>query len=92
MIAPETQDLVVPEIKTSRPRVYPTQPFEVTLRVLVRPLPGGSDRDPVAVLSRRPPHLEINWVDPPAGLSGDDKKTWLNKLLARTTSVSRSTI
>ena len=82
VIAPEPQDIVVPEIKTNRQRLYPTQPFEVTLRVFVRPLPGGSDRDPVSVLRRRPPHLDVNWVDPPAGLSGDDKKTWLEKLLA----------
>ena len=64
---PKQQDLVVPEIKTDRQRVYPTQPFEVTLRVLVRPLPDGSDRDPVGPLRRSPPHLEINWVDLPAG-------------------------
>jgi hypothetical protein len=82
VIAPEPQDIVVPEIKTNRQRLYPTQPFEVTLRLFVRPLPGGSDRDPVSVLRRRPPHLDVNWVDPPAGLSGEDKKTWLEKLLA----------
>ena len=82
VIAPEAQDLVVPEIKTDRQKIYPTQPFEVTLRVLVRPLPDGSDRDPVAPLRRSPPHLEINWVDLPPGLTGDDKARWLEKLLA----------
>jgi BatD DUF11 like domain len=82
VIAPEAQDLVVPEIKLDRRKIYPTQPFEVTLRVLVRPLPDGSDRDPVAPLRRSPPHLEINWVDLPAGLTGDDKARWLEKLLA----------
>jgi BatD DUF11 like domain len=82
VIAPEPQDLVIPEIKTDRERLYPTQPFEVTLRVLVRPLPDGSDRDPVSPLRRRPPHLDINWVEPPAGLSGDDKKHWLESLLS----------
>ncbi len=82
VIAPEAQDLVVPEIKADRARVYPTQPFELTLRVLVRPLPDDPDRDPLLPLRRRPPHLEANWVDLPAGLAGDDKAHWLEKLLA----------
>ncbi len=82
VIAPEAQDLVVPEIKTDREKVYPTQPFEVTLRVLVRPLPDDPDRDPLVPLRRRPPHLDVNWVDLPAGLTGDDKARWLEKLLA----------
>ena len=82
VIAPEAQDLVVPEIKTDRPKVYPTQPFEVTLRVLVRPLPDDPDRDPLVPLRRRPPHIDVNWVDLPAGLTGDDKARWLEKLLA----------
>jgi len=82
VVAPDAQDLVVPEIKSNRPRVYPTQPFEVTLRVLVRPLPDNPDRDPLGPLRRRPPHLEVNWVDPPAGLTGDDKARWLQSHLA----------
>ena len=82
VIAPEAQDLVIPEIKTDREKVYPTQPFEVTLRVLVRPLPDDPDRDPLVPLRRRPPHLDVNWVDLPAGLTGDDKARWLEKLLA----------
>jgi hypothetical protein len=82
VIAPEAQDLVVPEIKTDHEKVYPTQPFEVTLRVLVRPLPDDPDRDPLGPLRRRPPHLDVNWVDLPAGLTGDDKARWLEKLLA----------
>jgi len=82
VIAPEAQDLVVPEIKTDREKVYPTQPFEVTLRVLVRPLPDDPDRDPLGPLRRRPPHLDVDWVDLPAGLTGDDKARWLEKLLA----------
>jgi BatD DUF11 like domain len=82
VIAPEPQDIVVPEISTDRARVYPTQPFEVTLRVFVRPLPNESERDPVIPLRRSPPHLDVNWVDLPQGLSGDDKVRWLEKLLA----------
>ncbi len=82
VIAPEAQELVVPEIKTDRERVYPTQPFEVTLRVLVHPLPNDSDRDPMGPLRRQPPHIVVNWVDLPAGLTSDDKSRWLEKLLA----------
>ncbi len=82
VIAPEAQDLVVPEIKTDRPKVYPTQPFEITLRVLVRPLPDEPDSDPLQPLRRRPPHIDVNWVDLPAGLTGDEKARWLEKLLA----------
>jgi len=70
-------------LRPSRSRKnYPTQPFEVTLRVLVRPLPDDPDRDPLVPLRRRPPHLEANWVDLPPGLTGDDKARWLEKLLA----------
>jgi hypothetical protein len=80
--APEEQDLVVPEITADRERVYPTQPFEVALRILVRPLPDAADRDPLTPLRRQPPHLDINWVDLPAGLSADEKPRWLEKLLS----------
>jgi len=82
VIAPEAQDLVVPEIRTDREKIYPTQPFEVTLRMLVRPLPDEPDGDPLVPLRRRPPHLDVNWVDLAAGLTGDDKARWLEKLLA----------
>ena len=50
--------------------------------MLVRPLPDDPDRDPLVPLRRRPPHLDVNWVDLPAGLTGDDKARWLEKLLA----------
>jgi hypothetical protein len=82
VVAPEAQDLVIPELKTDRGKVYPTQPFEVTLRVLVHPLPDDPDRDPLVPLRRRPPHLDVNWVDLPPGLTGDDKVRWLEKLVA----------
>jgi hypothetical protein len=82
VVAPEAQDLVIPEIKVDRPRIYPTQPFEVTLRILVRPLPDEPDRDPLIVLRRRLPHVELNWVELASGLSGEDKAHWLQPLLA----------
>ncbi len=82
VVASETQDLVVLEIKTDRKKVYPTQPYEVTLRLLVRPLPDDHERDPLVPLRRQPPHLDVNWVELPSGLTGDDKVRWLEKLLA----------
>ena len=82
VIAPAEQDLVIPEVKADRVKVYPTQPLEVALKVLVRPLPDDPDRDPLTPLRRDPPHISVNWVELPAGFSGQDKARWLEKLLA----------
>ena len=82
VLEPEPQDLVIAEIRTSQPAVYPTQPFTVTLRVLVQPLPDDDTTDPLAPLRRRPPHLQVNWADAPSGLTADDKSQWLQPLLA----------
>ncbi|MFN0053148.1 MAG: BatD family protein [Planctomycetales bacterium] len=82
VIPPEEQEVVVAELTVGRERVYPTQPFTVTLRVLVRPLPDAQDRDPLLPLRRQPPHLEASWIDPAAGLSAPDKNRWLQSLLA----------
>ncbi len=82
VIAPEEQDLVIPEVKTERLKVYPTQPLDVVLKVLVRPLPDNPDRDPLAALRRNPPHINVNWVELPAGFASQDKARWLEKLLA----------
>ncbi|MDB5387200.1 MAG: hypothetical protein JWM11_2846 [Planctomycetaceae bacterium] len=82
VVAPEKQDIVLVEVKANQQRVYPTQPFTVTLRVLVRPLPKSDANDPLAPLRRRPPHLQINWSDIPAGLTTSDKTQWLQPLLS----------
>lgn len=83
VITPEEQDLVLVEITTNQTRVYPTQPFAVTARVLVKPLPKDTTTDPLAPLRRRPPHLQVNWVDTPAGLTSEDEKSnWLQPLLS----------
>ncbi len=82
VIEAEEQDLVIAEIKTSQTKVYPTQSFDVTLRVFVQPLPDNSKTDPLTPLQRRPPHLQVNWVDPPAGLAAGDKASWLQPLVA----------
>ena len=69
VIAPEAQDLVVPEIKTDRaaslshPAVRGHAP---------RARPPACRTTPIAIrltpLRRRPPHIDVNWVDLPAGL------------------------
>lgn len=80
--APEPQDLVIVEIKPSHTKVYPTQPFAVTLKILVKPIPKNDDTDPLMPLRRRPPHVQINWVDPPDGLAVEQKARWLQPLLS----------
>ena len=82
VITSEETDVVIAEMKTSDARVYPTQPFTVTLKLLVAPLPEDSTLDPLTPLQKQPPHLQVSWVDPPAGLSSDDKSKWLQPLLA----------
>lgn len=82
VLEPEEQDLVIPEIQVSRQRVYPTQPFDVTLKILVRPLPDSPQRDPLVPLRRKPPRIDVNWVDLPDGLTGEDKVPWLQKMLS----------
>ena len=82
VIEAEEQDLVIAEILTSRTKVYPTQPFRVTLRVFVKPLPNNPKLDPLTPLKRKPPHIQANWVTPPSGLAADDKSAWLQPLLA----------
>lgn len=82
VIEPEQQDLVIAEIEVSHPKVYPTQPFTVTFRVLVHPLPNDSARDPLAPLRNDPPHIQLNWIPNPAGLSADDPTQWLQSARA----------
>ena len=79
--AAEEQDLVLVEIKPDRNTVYPTQPFTVTARVLVAPLPEDSG-DPLRPLRRQPPHLQINWVDSPDGLTTNETSEWLQPLVS----------
>ena len=81
VIEPTPQDDVLVEIVTDQETVYPTQSFEITLRILVRSLPDGNE-DPLKPLRRRPPHLSVPWIESPDGLSGPDTKTWLSNLLS----------
>ena len=83
VITPEPQDLVVVEMNASQTKVYPTQPFTVTLTILVRPLPDNSNTDPLRPLRREPPHIEANWIDTPDGLEAGALKEWLQPLVSR---------
>jgi len=77
----EEQDLVLFEVQSDRASVYPTQPFTVTLKVLVQPLPEKTV-NPLKPLRRQPPNLQLNWVDVPEGLIANDTSKWLQPLLS----------
>ena len=78
----EIQDLVIAEIKTDRQMIYPTQPFTVSLKILIRPLPEG-DESPLLPLRRQPPQLQISWVDIPDGLTSGGTSEWLQPLMSQ---------
>lgn len=78
----EVQDLVIAEMKVDRQTIYPTQPFTVSLKILIRPLPE-SDGDPLLPLRRQPPQLQINWVDVPTGLTAGSTSEWLQPLMSQ---------
>jgi len=80
--APEEQDIVIVQLTASQAEIFPTQSFSVSLRILVKPIPGSSF-DPVQVLRRRPPHLQTDLVNIPDGLKGDDKSEWLRSMLSK---------
>ena len=81
VIAPEKQDFVVAELAVKPARAFPTQPFDVTLRIFVKPLPDVPNRDPLAPL-KPPPVIQINWENPPEGLAAGERNAWLQKYLA----------
>jgi hypothetical protein len=77
IIAVEKQDVVLMEIQSSKTRLFPTLPFDLTLKIMVKPLPTD-DRDPISPLD--PPHLKITWKDVPTGLkSQGDIAEWLQR-------------
>jgi BatD DUF11 like domain len=78
------QDTVKMDITVEPAEVYPTQPFTVTLTVLVKSLPEPiSGRNPLGVQST-PPMLSIPWVadnELPDGVKAkQDTRAWLNSL------------
>ena len=78
----EVQDLVIAGIETDRQTIYPTQPFTVSVKVLIRPLPEN-DESPLLPLRRQPPQLQLNWVDLPAGLASAGTSEWLQPLMSQ---------
>ena len=66
VIPPNGQDLVELQLSADTDSVYPLVPFEVTLTVLVRELPGKyALRDPIRLIAGEvsPPVLGISWAD-----------------------------
>ena len=78
----EVQDLVIAEIQTDRQTIYPTQPFTVSVKILIRPLPT-SNESPLLPLRRQPPQLQISWVDLPSGLASGGTSEWLQPLMSQ---------
>ncbi|MDR1479774.1 MAG: BatD family protein [Planctomycetaceae bacterium] len=63
--SPEEQDIVKTWIETDHNKLYPFQPFNVTLVIQVKSLPSdvvSSDTSPIAVL-RDPPNITIAWAN-----------------------------
>jgi len=81
VIGPEAQDEVIAEITTSRAKLYPTQDFEVSLRILIKPHPSDPKRDPLFMV-RTLPDIQINWLEPRDGLSTSEATKWLTPFVA----------
>ncbi|MBN2578062.1 MAG: BatD family protein [Pirellulales bacterium] len=81
------QDVVRMEITVAPQAVYPLQPFQVTLSIAVKALPGPeADKNPLGVQSA-PPQLIIPWANDrrlPEGLEPEtDLDRWLGRLVDR---------
>ena len=82
---PDNQDIVFLTIETSRKRLYPFQPLEVTLVVQLKGLLGQfAETDPLTRL-QQPPQLQIPWAaDDPKGFQSDQRLDhWLRSFLVR---------
>ncbi len=80
----EPQDRVLIHVQSSRRDVVVEEPFEVTVRLLVRRLPAPyAGEDPID--TRSPPVLSIPFVGghPPAGLEGPDMQRLLSERIAK---------
>jgi len=59
---PDDQDAVILTFTADRSSLYPMQPFELTLTIAVKDLPGElNDRDPLTV-QPKPPELDASWL------------------------------
>lgn len=76
---PEKQETVIVEIDAQPKRVYPTQPFKVTARVLMKPVTSNQrEKEPIRML--RPSVLRIPWL--PQAPAGAECKTDVSKYLS----------
>ncbi|MCU0710773.1 MAG: BatD family protein [Pirellula sp.] len=82
VLEPEPQEYVIVEVSSDRDKVYPTQTFQVNLKILVRELPDNN-QDPLIPIRRNPPNISIPWIEEIDGLrSLEDKGRWLQNLLS----------
>jgi hypothetical protein len=91
VLAPNEQDLVFVKIETNRTRLYPYQPFTVTLVVQVKGLPekidANSTTNPLSIL-RDAPRLMIPWANkdsslPKGMIPQQELNDWLSSFLVR---------
>jgi hypothetical protein len=78
----EVQDVVLAQVVADQEKLFPTQVFSVTLKVLVKSIQNSST-DPLQPLRRKPPHLQVDWLKPIPGLKAEDTSEWLGTLLAK---------
>ncbi|MDA1048875.1 MAG: BatD family protein [Planctomycetota bacterium] len=88
VVAAKDQDIVILEMTSSHESVYPMQPFDVSLKALVKPTPEPlSDRDPLSVQSPLV-QLTLPWAEDDAMAAGIQAKIpgerWLASLRSRT--------
>lgn len=87
VIAAEDQDMVILEMTATHEAVYPMQPFDVSLKVLVKPIPDPlSGRDPLSVQSPLV-QLTLPWAEDEAIAAGIQPKIpgerWLSSQRSR---------
>jgi|CXWL01.1.fsa_nt_gi hypothetical protein len=87
VVAAKEQDFVILEMSRSHDAVYPMQPFDLSLKVLVKPIPDPqSDRDPLSVQSPLV-QLTLPWAEDEAIAAGIQPKIpgerWLASMSSR---------
>lgn len=87
VVAAKEQDIVILEMVSSRDIVYPMQPFDISLKVLIKPIPEPeSDRDPLSVQNPLA-QLTLPWAEDDAVPAGITPKIpgerWLASMRSR---------
>jgi hypothetical protein len=87
VVPAKDQDIVILEMKSSHDTVYPMQPFDLSLKVLVKPIPDPErDRDPLSVQNPLV-QLTLPWAEDealPAGINGKTPgQRWLASMGGR---------